>query len=317
MFRIFIILLVCLFINSCAAVINNKYTKIIINTTSPSKIIYNLDTAFTYENKVELNVLRNEKPVEITAINDSLKKNIIITSRNSIAYYLNIPCNWGLGMLIDKSYPEHYAYPSNIYVNTTDTLSEYFTYDITDKQGNYYLNLSLPYINFFQMQPDNESLKSNGGFFGLSLGLDYHHSQNQFIKFSLSTVADLIAPIGPIDNYGEYERLNSTYLGLTNNHRIWHFSIGYGISFGYNTWNLMNNGWDSPNNGNIDSIIIGRKPVSKSKGALGLIFSTYYQTGENLHIGINYRPTFYRFYSKENFLYEHLISIDFMWKIKI
>ncbi len=310
MFRIFIVLSVCILFNSCAAVINTKYTKIIINTTSPSKIIYNSDTTFTYENKVELSVPRNENPVEITAINDSLKKSITIPSRNSIAYYLNIPCNWGIGMFIDNSYPERYAYPSNIYLNTSDTLSEYFTYDITDKKGNYYLNLSLPYINYFQMQPDNESLKSNGGFFGLSLGLDYYHSQNQFIKFSVSTVADLFAPIGPLDYEGEYERLNSTYLGLTNNHRIWHFSIGYGIALSRNTWNLINQSYP-------DTIFNSRKPVSKSKTTLGLIFSTYYQTGENLHIGIIYRPTFYRFYSKENLLYEHLISIDFMWKIKI
>lgn len=41
------------------------------------------------------------------------------------------------------------------------------------------------------------------------------------------------------------------------------------------------------------------------------------QRSEDFNIGIVYRPTFYRPDLINKFKYEHLISIDFAWKIRL
>lgn len=51
--------------------------------------------------------------------------------------------------------------------------------------------------------------------------------------------------------------------------------------------------------------------------ALGFVFPTYFQFGEYFSVGVIYRPTFYRPDLTDKFAYEHLISVDFAWKIRL
>ncbi|MCL2651139.1 MAG: hypothetical protein FWD60_08985, partial [Candidatus Azobacteroides sp.] len=52
--------------------------------------------------------------------------------------------------------------------------------------------------------------------------------------------------------------------------------------------------------------------ISKSHKAFGLIFPIYFHVEKSFYISIVYRPTF-----SNKFAYEHLISIDFAWKIEL
>ncbi len=179
-------------------------------------------------------------------------------------------------------------------------------------KGELHLQLSLPHINSFFLQPQNESnAKVNTGFWGISAGVVYYHSQNQFIHFSASAVIDLFIPVpAAVDYSGEVELMSSTYLSLSNNHKIKRFTIGYGVSYGRNIWDLRY--YDD-----FDPPPPTRPPVMKDSKSLGIIIPCYYTLGEHFSIGIIYRPTFFRVDAKPTIAYEHLISIDMAMKIRL
>ena len=184
------------------------------------------------------------------------------------------------------------------------------------------LHLSLPHINSFRMLPENEGVKINTGFCGYAIGLDYFPKDNQFINFGVSLVLDFFSPIpAPFDMCGEYQSMSSIYFSLSNNHRLGqynrmrktrqiHLNVGYGLSYAINMWAFRyDDRFCNPPPPT-------RDPVTKSHSALGLIFPVYIQR-KNLCVGVVYRPTFYRPTLTDKFVYEHLISIDFAWKIRL
>ena len=310
--QVIYILIVSLFMTSCATILNQPYKNITIYTTEPSKIIYKQDTIETKNNKVHLTVERKKEILSIVAMTDRITKPIEIKPSNSFAYWLNIyPASLWTGFLIDKNNPKRYSYPERIYINSADTISKHYGYSQSDNKGELYLHLSLPHINFFSLKPQDETRKVSAGFWGVAIGLDYYHSKNQFINLGASGVMDFFLPIpAAVDLSGEHKAANSVYVSLSNNYKIGRFSIGYGLSYGRNTWSFSYiDRFDPPPP--------TRDPVTKNYNTFGLVFPTYFQLGEHFNIGVVYRPTFYRPNLIDKFSYEHLISIDFAWKIRI
>ena len=298
-------------LSSCATVGNRPYTRVLISTTKPSQIIYHGDTLQTSRNKVALTVDRKNEPVKITVLNDTLEKYIEIQPTNSFAYWANILYTFGIGMIADKHSPRRYTYPRRIYLNSSDTISEYFKFSQSKNKGELHLHFAIPYINSFSLIPENEKRKSNTGFWGISLGLDYYHSNNEFISLSITGASDFFVPFpAAVDISGEYEQMSSGYLSLSNNHRISRLTIGYGVSYGRNAWEFIYIPRFNPPPPS-------RDPVKKAHNALGLIFPATFQAGRNFNIGFVYRPTFYRPELTKTFYYEHLMSLGFVWKIRL
>ncbi|MBS1538478.1 MAG: hypothetical protein JST20_12105 [Bacteroidetes bacterium] len=104
--------------------------------------------------------------------------------------------------------------------------------------------------------------------------------------------------------------MSTIYGSVTNNHKIDDFSFGYGLSYGRNNWSYKDFG-------RTDTIIPLRESKYKSHLSAGLLLSTYYQLGYYFNIGLVYRPTFIRFVSANTLQYEHIISVDFAWKIPL
>lgn len=176
-------------------------------------------------------------------------------------------------------------------------------------KGQILIHLSLPYFNNFHFSPVNEGTKDNTGFMGYSVGLDYFYKVNQYVNFSFSQIQDFFLPIIFVDRGDEYELMSSYLLNLTNNYQVNRLSIGYGIVFSKNSWELRNLFWDENSS--------TRKPEKKNNNTIGLSFSTYYQITQSFHLGMIYRPTFLRINSDLMFNYEHTISFDIAWKIKL
>lgn len=192
--------------------------------------------------------------------------------------------------------------------NPTDTLGDYIKKQDKPK-GQFFLHLSLPYINSFHLHPENETKKNNTGFMGYSVGLDYYYNTTQYLNISFSQIEDFFLPIAFVDKGDEYELMSSSYFSLSNNHKINKFAIGYGLSFAQNSWDLRNHTWDENSS--------ARKPIKKTNNAFGLVYSTYFQITQHFHLGVIYKPSFYRLNSETTFKYEHSVSIDFAWKIPI
>ena len=192
------------------------------------------------------------------------------------------------------------SYSDKIYINSTDTISKYTQYGNGNNSGELYLRFSLPFVNSFCTMPEDERVVS-ASFLGVGIGLDYYHSKKQFIHLEYSGIS-----AGILNRLLNSESIGSEYISFSNNHKIRRFSIGYGFTYAKNTWKyLYPTGWFSAGNG------------TESYYTLGLIFPINFQIEKYTNVEVVYRPTFYRPNMPDKFLYEHLISIDFTWKIRI
>ncbi|WP_143822090.1 hypothetical protein [Mucilaginibacter pedocola] len=301
-------IILCL-LSSCARVMNERLTTVTIRTTKPSKIVVNKDTLSTRKNKVSIKTPRSAEPLTVVAISDNSSRTVTIPAKNSFAWYYNIVTNFGIGMLIDKNAPQRYTYP-NIYIDPLDVMNDFYICGPTGHYGEFLLHLSLPHANQFVFKPDGEKLQSNGGFLGLSVGLDYYHTYSQFINLSASAVTDFVVPVpAPYDRFGgSYKTMSSMFVSLSNNHKIERFSFGYGLFYGQNKWRV---------NYLRDSSQTIDHSITKKHNVLGLVGTTYYQFGPSFNLGLIYRPSFIRFGTLQRFRYEHLISLDLAWKIKL
>lgn len=186
-----------------------------------------------------------------------------------------------------------------------DSLLKLFVNNPNSRKGNLYLQLSLPYVNNFVFKPDYETYKTNTGFLGISGGLNYYHKKNQFITLSVAGVMDFFVPVpAPVHYSGEREHMFSSFIYLSNNHKIRWLTLGYGFAYASNTWNFVYHG-------GYDSLFPPtRDPAYRTNKAIGLIFPIHLELGEFFYSGVIYRPTFYRFSAVQLLTYEHLISLE-------
>lgn len=266
-------------------------------------------------------VKRSNKDLNLTLMLDSANVDYTVKAApNSTFLYVNLagvyfcPINYA----IDFTNKKRFYYGKSVFLNTNDTsrviypaaikaYHNYFTKKFPKIKGDIYIHLSVPYINSFYFKPHNEALKSNTGFFGFAFGVDYFYRNNQFISLYASGVTGFLAPFPvPVDYFGEHEVLYSAYMGLSNNHKLGRFSLGYGLSLSNNTWKLI--GSDSLNSSS-------QGEISKTNTTLGLIFPAYYQFGKLIYAGVIYRPSFIRTSTSIAFQYEHLISLDVAVKL--
>lgn len=305
-------LLSCLFVlNSCATILNPRHKAMTIYTPAPSKIIIRKDTLYTEDNEAHFLVARSKAPLDIQFIADTVQKVVSIPFRRSVAYYLNIPYTYGLGMLVDQTNPKRFTYPRRIYLDSNWALVNDFSRFPTIRKGDFNFQVSFPYINSFITQPLGEPLKSNTGFWGLGLGLDYYHQNRQYLSLNLRTVSDFFFPLpAPFTYEDGREFMSSNYLSVSNHHRNKRFDWGYGLSWVENKWGQDFYGEATDT---ISIPVINRQRHQ----ALGLMFSGYYFTGRSFHLGLIYRPSFIRLYTTSIYKYEHLISLDLAWKIRL
>ena len=271
---------------SCATLFKKQTTTIDIHTTKPTKIVVLKDTVETVNNNVRIKVLKSRAPVYLRSITDSCSTLIQIRS----------------------------PYPKAIILKPEKQGKKYSKFWNYDRTGELYLNFSFPHFNFYNFAPENESPQTLDAFMGISIGADYFYCKNQFVNLTWSSVIDFPFPfpIGPLDFFGDYYSMRSKYISLSNNHKINRFSFGYGLSYGRNSWYHEYGSVMTNENG-----IIQFSPTIKRYDVLGLVFSSYIELGRQFSCGVIYRPTFLRPNSINAFRYEHLISVDFAWKIRL
>jgi hypothetical protein len=172
------------------------------------------------------------------------------------------------------------------------------------------LRLSVPYINSFYLQPTGEpDAKVNTGFWGFGVELLFRHTPSQHLGLAASVATDFPVPMpAAVDLYGEHEFMTAYALDLTNNHTQGRFSLGYGLSYSTNQWELKY--YDD-----LDGEPSTRDPVKLRSSSLGLAFPTCYALSDRFSLGLTYRPYLYRFGADAGFRYEHVISVEIAWNI--
>jgi hypothetical protein len=298
-------------LSSCATILNNRTVQMDITTSEPARVVHTNDTLHTVKNRLTINVLRQKEPVHLTIIGDSMTKSVDIDSKTSPVFLLNAYPPFWPGFWVDWKNPKRYTYPRSIHFDLSEGGSQVTSLGLPTGKGLWQLQLSLPYINSFLLRPEMESVKNNFGFMGIGVGLEYYYKERRFINLSASVAINFLLPFpAPIDYSGEVEMASTSFVSLTQNHKINRFSFGYGLTFGSNNW-----AWRYIDR--FEPPPPTRAEAERSHEVLGLAFPVSFQRRKRFYFGMVYRPTFLRISTKKTFGYEHLISIDFGWKIRM
>lgn len=326
----YLLLIIIVFsFTSCATIFTKKTYQLEIKSYSNTKVKVN-DSIYNLPAKV--NVKRSKKDLSIILISDTLNKKYTLKPSISPKYLygnLSFVHFAPVGYLVDLTNEKRFYYGKSHFLNISDTItqintpirksytnfkkniSNYFTEKHQTNKGQINLFLSIPWVNNFNFKPNGENQKSSTGFLGLSTGIEYYHSENKFLSLNASAVMDFIAPFpAPFSYDGEAEFFNSLSVALTENHKFNRFTFGYGVNYSKNNWKFDNTTYD-------ESIPNSKKPVYKSNYGIGLIGNGYFRVSNNFFIGLNYKPTIYNINPISKFQYEHVISFDLAWKIRL
>lgn len=184
------------------------------------------------------------------------------------------------------------------------------------EQGDLRLDLKLPHFNYLDLFPNREFRDAEIGFNGYGLGLEYSYKDDKFVEIGISLATTFELPI-PVPLDAEYNKiLSSTYVNLTDNFIKNRFTFGYGVNLSHNIRNEWTRDF-STDIMNFDSIGVTTSSQIHRNLNLGLTFNTYYRLGKTVHLGLIYQPSFVPLRGDPAIIYEHLISLEINWRIKL
>ena len=175
-------------------------------------------------------------------------------------------------------------------------------------KGDFRLSLKLPYFNHLSLHPAKQFRESRFGFIGEGLGVAYSFEEKRFMEMSFSLAGTSQTPF-PVPNDKEYTKsLVTSFFSITDNLVKNRFSIGYGLSYSSNRWIE----WIR----DLSTMATVRRTEYANK-TLGVLVNSYYRLGKTANVGVIYRPSLYRIDSGLDFLYEHLLSLEFAWRFRL
>lgn len=316
-------LILLAFLSSCATLITKRdYTISVSTDLSDAKAVI-LDSTFSLP--ANFKIRRSKEDLQIKLIGAGIEREYIVKSSPNAAFlYGNLICYPIFPVMygIDFTNQKRFYYGKNIFLYSSDTtgiirpkISKHYydywskTYETNKRQVN--LTYSLPWVNSFYLQPDGETPKINTGFGGISAGLEYFYKKDKYIAITGSAVTDFFIPFpAAVDYSGEVESMYSVYASLTDNFKFRRFTLGYGINFSKNIWELVY--YDS-----FDPPPPTREPAKKTNVSLGFTIDGYHQVGKHFYIGLIYRPNIVTVDPNFEYKYEHLISLDLKWKLRM
>ncbi len=315
--------MVVLLFSSCATLTTRKCYKVKVSTDLAGSTAQILDSTYSFPAVVKLP--RSKDDLHIKLSSDSFSKDFTVkASPNRAFLYGNLvwtiiaPAAYG----IDFTNQKRFYYGENIFLSVNDTATlirpeilqnyrDYWLESFNVNKGQITLNISVPYCNIFNLQPYGESRKFNTGFWGISAGIDYFYKADKFLSLTASKQTDFFLPfLAPIDLSGTWEYMDSKNIRLTDNFRFRRFTAGYGLSFSENIWqSIYYDRWDSP-----PPI---RDDVTKTSYSVGFTLDFYHQITDYFFAGMLYNPSIVTLAPNTKIEYQHLISLDFKWKIRL
>ena len=304
---------------SCATILKKKDYNLRITSNVRDAKVKVYDSVYDLPNDIK--VVRSKKDLKLTLISDTLNLDYIVkSSPNPTFLYLN-----SLGIQLSPVYysidftnQKKFYYGVNVNLNSNDTTriieppvrkfwNDYFGEKYPKHKDDINLSLSIPYINGFNFEPNEIGTKVNTGFWGISAGLEYFYKYDKYVALKFVAATDFFVPIPTAITLDDVrEDLSTVYIDLTDNYKLGRLNLGYGINYSVNNYRFIDE--TNPD----DKIVFRRKNQS-----FGLTANAYFQFGKSFFAGVAYRPTFIRINPKIDFTYEHLISVDFAFKIPL
>ncbi len=305
--------IVVLLFASCAAVKKQQekerrrklYQKISITADQPVTVIVDSDTIdIQGHSRKSIELPRSSKDKSITVIRDStIQEALLPAKKNRFA----VDIDW--------------KYPTKIYlthdgINGETAIRFYDKFKYTKKDV-VNLRIGVPWVNLFNFDYEADGKKTRKGFMGISLGVDYFYADNSFVNISGVAIMDAFTPVpAPVDYEGIHDHMSSVYGTISNNHMFAgrRLSIGYGISYGNDTWNTINHGMYADD---VPAEIAEQESIMRNSDSFGLVFPFYYYTKKSFYIGLIYRPMILQFADRTRWKYQHTISFEFGWRIRL
>ncbi|WP_298515446.1 hypothetical protein [uncultured Kordia sp.] len=314
---LFLILTSVLF-SSCSTILKSKTYTLKVTSDLENAKVKTKDSI--YELPSYIKVERSKNDLNLTLVSDTLSLDYAVkSSPHQTFVFWNLigtivaPLYYAIDLTNDKRF--HYG--DHVYLNSKDTIrvlkppflkswKDFFAEKHPRSKGDFNVSISIPYVNSFSYNLDGFGNRSSTGFFGASAGLEYFYKSNKYIGVKYAGAIDFFVPI-PVSPGGETrERFSTTFFEVTDNFKFGRLNVGYGLNYTHNTWRFKEE-IDTENEFDV---------IRKSK-SFGITANTYFQLGRSFFIGVIYRPTFYTIKPTTGFQYEHLISLDFAWKIPL
>lgn len=322
----FIVILVVIYFSSCASIFSARTTTVKVHTKDPVSLIHDNRVYYSvpkqpYYNEytVRFDPIRSKDSLKFSIQNEHDTAHFEYKSIINPTIFLNI-FTYGIGFIPDLLSKKRYSYPQNINLtkeNIPILSDQYYPgKQPSSRKGMIVLDLGFPTFNFVNTYSNfDKSHHNDFALFGISLGADYYYHHNSYFNFATGLTSTLDGFYMDRDWEGNWYFVQSLYTSLTHNHRIYNsLSFGYGLSYGINWWQYQSreSKYNKDNyHGNTTF------ETTEKRDVLGLMFHARYILGEKVYLGVDYRPSFFRFQSKDKFEYEHLISLTFGLKIRL
>lgn len=318
-----LLIIITVSLGSCATIFNKKTQNISISTNSPRGAVKINDSIYPLPAKITVKRSKENQPIEFIADSISKKYNLKPAINAKFLYgnllFLDF---FPIGYITDFTNQKRFSYQDKIVLNLSDTIvtiktdrnkrfdnfKHHFTKKYPTEKGQINFVVAIPWINNFHLEPKGEGSVNETGFGGISTGVEYFYSNKNYLATRFRATTPFITPVPlPVESFGEYERMYSLSFDLTNNHKLNRFSLGYGLNYEQNTWIKD---YEDEENESIPEPII-----RKTNKSLGLTLNGYYQISAFLFMGLNYNQSLLSVSSSAKNLNEHIISLDFVFKI--
>jgi hypothetical protein len=312
-----LLLLLPLLLVSCASVFTTKkYGLQLVSPVSNARVRVN-DSVYTLPTTIE--VERSRKNIAVQLITDSVTTPITIKSKLSPAFLygnLALVSMAPVGYVVDLTNQKRFYYGYKVVLDPADSIArrkngfkDYMARKHEVEKRAVKFSLSIPWLNAFCFQPEGEGVRNGGGFLGISAGLEYYYKKNRFLKFQSTAMINFLVPFpAPYINDGQPEDFTSAIFTLTDNFKPGRYTFGYGLSYSVNYWSYHSGDDYMPGD---------KRSTSQTNRSVGLALSSYFQVTEAFFIGVLYNPSFYTIDPVGEFSYQHTLSLDLMWKIKL
>jgi hypothetical protein len=308
-------LLIALFFTSCATLVNNRWTKVTIDSEIDSmRIALKDDTTRWYRLPALLIPERSEHPLEVIIKRDTVQQTALIKSKLSAAVIWGNLLSWGfVGMAVDCFTPKSYTYPRFMQI----TYDERLGYQVKANNkvqsalaNQLFFKISIPEGNMFYLNT-GKMYDYRFGFLGLSGGIEYYYKDKTNINFDIGAMTDFLVPFpAPIEKFESYDMSFASYADIQhgNDFRLFHIDYGFQI----NRTRFYRWVEDTTTLNNFYSY-----GYTYRENNLGLALSGYFKCTRTFNIGINYYPSLYHWTSTDSHMkYTYLLFFEMLFKIE-
>ena len=311
--KLFLLLACGILCTSCTSLFHGRTTHLTIRTSEPAIVTLGERKTATIEKEISV-------PGEATAVQAHIAG-------------IELPDNEPISLTIESEYPTRQIEisPHSCYIDLQSGGIERLRgrkntawlhrtekermWDNLNRKGLFSLTLGMPIVNtsltYIEKAGRNDT---NTGFWGISVGADYHYAPTRSLALDVSNTSNLFAVIYPAWAFGIERRQASVHASISDNIHSRRFSFGYGINLTYNWWIYD---FDAEDYHEDEIPKFGREDIRQSHTGIGPLVNFYWKATPSLRLGLTYRTSLYRFDASSDWKYEHAIGIDFKYHLRL